>query len=262
MALPVLVAALVGCAQADGPGSPASSGDGEASTRATAPSHPARSARPGSGVPRGARAAVTESVTDGDTIVLSGVGKSRLIGVDTPEVYGGAECFGREASAFTKQTLPAGSSVRYTRDAEPRDRYGRALLYVWQADGRFFNARLVREGYAVPLTIAPNVRYEALFRRLARGARRRQAGLWSPSTCAGDDDRPAGSPGGSGAPDGSPEPSAPDGGSSGGGGGDRDCSDFSTQQQAQDYFESNGGPASDPDRLDGDGDGEVCESLP
>ena len=33
--------------------------------------------------------------TDGDTFWLSGIGKVRLIGVDTPEVYGGVECFGR-----------------------------------------------------------------------------------------------------------------------------------------------------------------------
>src|SRR4051812_9959267 len=70
-------------------------------------------------------------VVDGDTVVLSGLGKTRLIGVDTPEVYGGVECYGREASAFTKRTLPPGESVRYRLGTEPRDRYGRALAYVW-----------------------------------------------------------------------------------------------------------------------------------
>lgn len=43
---------------------------------------------------------------------------------------------------------------------------------------------------------------------------------------------------------------------------DRDCSDFSTQQQAQTYYEAHGGPAQDPDRLDADGDGRACDSLP
>ncbi|WP_156393594.1 MULTISPECIES: thermonuclease family protein [unclassified Nocardioides] len=43
---------------------------------------------------------------------------------------------------------------------------------------------------------------------------------------------------------------------------DRDCSDFSTQQAAQTFFENND-PASDPHRLDGsDNDGRACESLP
>jgi endonuclease YncB( thermonuclease family) len=42
---------------------------------------------------------------------------------------------------------------------------------------------------------------------------------------------------------------------------DRDCDDFSTQQQAQNLFEDNG-PGSDPHQLDGDGDGRACEDLP
>jgi micrococcal nuclease len=44
---------------------------------------------------------------------------------------------------------------------------------------------------------------------------------------------------------------------------DKDCSDFSTWEEAQRFFEENGGPAQDPHRLDGnDKDGLVCESLP
>ena len=43
---------------------------------------------------------------------------------------------------------------------------------------------------------------------------------------------------------------------------DRDCSDFTTQTEAQAFFVAAGGPASDPHRLDRDGDGVVCESLP
>jgi hypothetical protein len=76
------------------------------------------------------RARVTKH-TDGDTLWLSGIGKVRLIGVDTPEVYGGVECYGREASAFVKRLLPLGARVRYLLDVEERDRYGRALAYVY-----------------------------------------------------------------------------------------------------------------------------------
>jgi endonuclease YncB( thermonuclease family) len=44
---------------------------------------------------------------------------------------------------------------------------------------------------------------------------------------------------------------------------DRDCSDFNTQEQAQSYFESRGGgPNNNVDRLDSDGDGRACETLP
>ncbi len=41
---------------------------------------------------------------------------------------------------------------------------------------------------------------------------------------------------------------------------DRDCGDFSTQTEAQAFFKA--AEPSDPHRLDSDGDGVVCESLP
>lgn len=43
---------------------------------------------------------------------------------------------------------------------------------------------------------------------------------------------------------------------------DHNCDDFSTQAEAQEYFESHGGPQQDPDGLDADGNGLACESLP
>lgn len=43
---------------------------------------------------------------------------------------------------------------------------------------------------------------------------------------------------------------------------DRDCSDFDTQAQAQRFYVSQGGPQQDPHRLDADGDGRACDSLP
>jgi micrococcal nuclease len=123
--------------------------------------------------------------TDGDTLRLSGIGRVRVIGVDTPEVYGGVECYGHEASAFTERVLPPGTRVAYKLGPEPRDRYGRALAYVWLADGRFFNEMLVDRGYAHVLTIPPNVDYANRFVAAERRARKAQRGLWSPETCAG-----------------------------------------------------------------------------
>jgi len=43
---------------------------------------------------------------------------------------------------------------------------------------------------------------------------------------------------------------------------DKDCSDFSTWEEAQQFFIDNGGPEKDPHRLDMDNDGIACESLP
>jgi micrococcal nuclease len=124
--------------------------------------------------------------TDGDTLWLSGVGKVRLIGVDTPEVYGDAECYGRHASAFLERTLPLGSEVRYRLGVDERDRYGRALAYVWLPDGRFLNLLLVARGYAQPLTVPPNVEYEDALVRAARRAREAGRGLWGGDACGGE----------------------------------------------------------------------------
>jgi endonuclease YncB( thermonuclease family) len=121
--------------------------------------------------------------TDGDTLWLSGIGKVRLIGVDTPEVYGQVECFGHEASAFVERLLPLGSRVGYRLGVDPRDRYDRALAYVYLDDGRLLNMVLVRRGYAQPLTIPPNDELAGRFVAAARDARRRGAGLWAPDAC-------------------------------------------------------------------------------
>ena len=43
--------------------------------------------------------------------------------------------------------------------------------------------------------------------------------------------------------------------------GDKDCADFSTWRQAQNFFIKHGGPRRDPHRLDGDNDGVACEEL-
>ena len=122
-------------------------------------------------------AARVQRVVDGDTVVLSGLGKARLIGVDTPEVHGDRECYGRAASAFAERTL-SGRRVRWRYDAERRDRYDRALVYLWLEDGRFFNSMLVRAGFAQPLTIPPNVEFAGRFVADARRARRSERGLW------------------------------------------------------------------------------------
>jgi micrococcal nuclease len=124
-------------------------------------------------------------VVDGDTIHVTVGGRDenvRYIGVDTPEsVKPGTpvQCFAERASAFNKR-LVAGEQVRLVRDAEERDRYGRLLAYVYRTrDNLFINATLVTGGYAVPLTIPPNVAHAKQFRALAAVARHKGRGLWS-----------------------------------------------------------------------------------
>ena len=123
-----------------------------------------------------------DHVVDGDTVDLANGAKVRLVQIDTPEVYFGVECYGRQASAIVKRLLPDGTSVRLA--AEPAsdrvDRYGRLLRYVVRArDGLNVNVYMVRIGAAAPYFYdGQRGKYAALLDRLARSARARHLGLW------------------------------------------------------------------------------------
>ena len=125
-------------------------------------------------------------VTDGDTIgvEIDGVEERvRLIGIDTPETKKPdtpVECFGPEATAFTKSLLPEGTALHLERDAEARDVYGRLLAYVYRSDdGLFVNMEIIGQGYALPLTIPPNVAHADQFVAAARTAEATDLGLWA-----------------------------------------------------------------------------------
>jgi micrococcal nuclease len=124
-----------------------------------------------------------ERVVDGDTIVVRGGERVRLIGMDTPETVDPrrpVQCFGEAASRRAKQLLPVGTSVRLVYDVDRYDRYGRTLAYVYRAsDGLFVNASLVQDGYAVVYTVPPNVAHAAEFVALQQEARRAGRGLWT-----------------------------------------------------------------------------------
>jgi micrococcal nuclease len=139
----------------------------------------------GSAGPSLATAVVTR-VVDGDTIearIAGEVEDVRLIGVDTPETVKPGEpvqCFGPQASHFTHGLL-GGRRVRLSFGVERHDVYGRLLAYVRLETGPekpFVNAILVRRGLARTLTIPPNDRFSALFRRLELDAARAGRGLW------------------------------------------------------------------------------------
>lgn len=115
-------------------------------------------------------------IVDGDTIECSRAGRVRLIGIDTPELSQAP--FGLQAAAALARAIPPGSNVQLERDVDERDQYNRLLAYVW-LDGTQVNWRMIREGWAVLLTFAPNIQYVNWLTDAQRRAREERRGLWA-----------------------------------------------------------------------------------
>ncbi|MBN1184305.1 MAG: thermonuclease family protein [Bacteroidales bacterium] len=124
-------------------------------------------------------------VVDGDTFWIddsSGKGlKVRLIGVDAPESRNTGNkvkgYYGKEASEYLT-SLIGGRKVGLEYDIDSTDQYGRTLAYVYLEDGTFVNANLLKNGYAMIMTVPPNVKYVDYFIKISRKARKRGKGLW------------------------------------------------------------------------------------
>lgn len=122
---------------------------------------------------------VVERVVDGDTLVLEGGEKVRLIGVDAPEsVKPGSktECFGKESSEYLKQKLE-GKIITLQKDTTDRDRYDRHLRYI-NVDQEFINELLVSEGYARAKSYPPDRREEERLWQAEQRAKEKGLGLW------------------------------------------------------------------------------------
>jgi endonuclease YncB( thermonuclease family) len=185
--------AFTGCAAPSGRAVPV------ARARSSAPVQaPARIAPPP------AVRATVAYIVDGDTIiVLAGTGTAvragprsprrvrgvqqarrvrrvrvRLLGLDAPEDTRRHGCFGGPATAALRRLLPEGAAILLAVDRRRADPYGRALGYVWRADGLFVNRVLLRRGYATTLSLPPAGPYRAEFAAAEALARAGRAGLW------------------------------------------------------------------------------------
>jgi micrococcal nuclease len=125
--------------------------------------------------------ALVAYVIDGDTIIVTARARRtrvRLLGLDAPEATRRRGCYGARATAGLRSMLPTGTAILLAVDRRRVDPYGRALGYVWRADGVFVNRDLIRRGYATTLFLPPAGSYRgelAAAEALARSAR---AGLW------------------------------------------------------------------------------------
>jgi len=200
--------------------------------------------------------AVVTYVIDGDTFDVEfpdgATDTVRLVGVDTPEVYsevspeefGGANAacldnWADRSSSFVERRVE-GQNVRleYDENEGRRGYYDRLLAYTYVGDTNL-NYELVEQGYARTYTDS-SFAMKQEFLEAEREARAENRGLWGCDTTesAADDGRD----------DENDETYT---------GGDMDCDDFETQAEAQEFHETHTGH-----RLDGDGDGIACESLP
>lgn len=123
-------------------------------------------------------------VVDGDTFKCMIDGKEqtvRLIGVDTPESVNPNKekntVEGKIASEYTKRYLED-RDVELEYDIQKTDKYGRVLAYVWNGD-TLFNFKLIRDGIAKPMTIAPNVKYSKIIRNLEKKAVENNKGFFN-----------------------------------------------------------------------------------
>ena len=129
--------------------------------------------------------AIVTHVSDGDTLDVTwptgATARVRLIGVDTPETVHPekeVECYGPEASNYTKSLLPEGTQVSLQFDRQRLDPYGYTLAYVYTADGsQMINALLLEGGYARVLIVEPNSQHAALFYSLEDQAKADQ--IWN-----------------------------------------------------------------------------------
>lgn len=177
-----------------------------------------------------------QSCYDGDTCDFTGFTESvRLARIDTPEMDGRCRAAAVEARKVLLWKLRMARSIRV--DSVGTGSFGRVVgeVYVdgvnlsdWMLEHRFATEWPDQEPCPTLAVQRQKLPTDPRDQRDQRGQR------------------------GRGGYSGPYDPHGPD----------RDCGDFSTQSAAQAFFEAAGGPAGDPHRLDGDGDGVACESLP
>ncbi len=120
-------------------------------------------------------------VIDGDTIVLQNGKKVRYIGINAPEIAHKdkpGEPFGKQATEYNRR-LVQGKNVRILQAGDGIDRFGRILAFVYTADGRMVNEKLLKAGLAHCCFFSPDLRYRRLLLQAQLFAINSRKGIWS-----------------------------------------------------------------------------------
>lgn len=124
--------------------------------------------------------AQVEGVIDGDTLVLAGGARVRVLGIDAPEVERDgqpADFLAHKAKAVLSDlTLNRQVSLEY--DRLRYDHYNRLLAYVFLPGHTMINTEMVRQGLARVYFIAPNMRYQKVLLAAQQEAIEAQRGIW------------------------------------------------------------------------------------
>jgi micrococcal nuclease len=119
-------------------------------------------------------------VIDGDTLVLAGGARVRVLGIDAPEMERDgqpADFLAHKAkAALTGLTVNRQVSLEY--DRLRYDHYGRLLAYLSLPDHTLVNAELVRQGLARVYIIAPNLGHREDLLAAQREAIEARRGIW------------------------------------------------------------------------------------
>jgi endonuclease YncB( thermonuclease family) len=121
---------------------------------------------------------VVERIVDGDTLVVRGGARVRLVQIDSPEA--GGECYAAAATRELGRLARPGSRVLLERDPalDAVDRYGRLLRYV-RAGQTNVNVELVRRGAATPWFYdGDRGKYATRLLAAVEAARRASRGMW------------------------------------------------------------------------------------
>jgi micrococcal nuclease len=132
-----------------------------------------------SGAPLPAATGTITTIVDAETLLISGVGNVRLIGVSklkdpSRKPTASDDLLGDEADRAARK-LGAGRRVRVEFEGKSA---GTAPAWVFLADGSLLNEQLIRRGYAKSSPSARNTRYGARLLAAEQEARGAKRGLW------------------------------------------------------------------------------------
>ena len=144
------------------------------------PTEHAASTPPASGDYRKLPHCKVTHVSDGDTLTVDCLPKRvRLVGVDTPESTIKKQCYGKEASNYTKQLLGQSVYVEADPASGDLDRYGRPLRYIILEDGTNYNQKLIELGYGMLYVFNhQQFKYKDAFAAAEQRAHNANLGLW------------------------------------------------------------------------------------